>query len=120
MNGKVPVKLPFLSDLSTKYDLIHLQEHFLTEASVNLLKFSPDHHYIIQPARKYSTHGRPLGRLAIISNSGPLFPACLQQSEDLNFIRCWDFIVANVYFPTNYTTIILEQKFAIACKRLGD
>ena len=119
MNGKVLEKLPFLRDLSTKYDLICLQEHFLTEASVNLLKFSPDRHYIIQPARKFGNHRRTSGGLAIISKSGPLPPACLQQSEHFQLIKCGDFIVANVYLPTNYNNIVSEQKFPIACKTLG-
>jgi exonuclease III len=118
MNGKVLDKLPFLSDLSMKYNLICLQEHFVMEASVNLLKFSPDYHYIIQPARKSSNHRRPSGGLPIISNSGPLSLACLQQSEHFQLIKCEDSIVANVYLPTNHNNIVLEQKFAIASKRL--
>jgi exonuclease III len=29
-------------------------------------------------------------------------------------------MAANVYLPTNYNNIVSEQKYAIACKRLGN
>lgn len=119
MNGKVLDRIPLLTDLSKEYNCICIQEHFLTDDSVNLLKFSSDMHYLVQPARRSGTRGRPSGGLAIItrSNSGP--PVCVEQNEWFQAAKMHGVFFVNVYLPTNYNDIASEKKFAKACQKLG-
>ncbi|XP_065583954.1 uncharacterized protein LOC136042989 [Artemia franciscana] len=76
-------------------------------------------HYLVQPARRSGTRGRPSGGLAIItrSNSGP--PVCVEQNEWFQAAKMHGVFFVNVYLPTNYNDIASEKKFAKACQKLG-
>ena len=77
------------------------QEHFLTNDSLDLLKFLDNHTFYFVSA-KSCQHGRPSGGLAIVGSSA-FDSESLHAAENLMAIKVGNIVIVNVYFPTNYS-----------------
>jgi hypothetical protein len=64
INGSFTNKLSVLQSLSSSYNVIFLQEHFVTKHGINILTLDGMTSYSV-PARKLNNRGRPSGGLVI-------------------------------------------------------
>ena len=111
INDKVDDKIPILIQLLKKYDVMCLQEHFLSTDKKELLKISPNFFVFLSSAIYTAAHGRPLGGLAIMTTL-----TCNQ--IEILAISCLDILIINIYLATNYRNENSDSKFLSACKKV--
>ena len=115
INGKVSDKIPILTQLLKEYDIICLQEHFLSADKRELIKISSDCTVFFSPAKITAAYGRPSGGLAILTR----LPCKLIEAGDhILEVSHLNTSIMNVYLPTNYRNEKSEAKFMGACKKL--
>ena len=117
INGSFVSRLPVLNGFRANYNVIFIQEHFLTKYSVNLLKLQESLSYYV-PAQQRKNRGRPSGGpgtfVCVPLRSSPLAP-----SDHFLAVRVEGCVFINVYLPTDYCCDESERRFIISCEKLG-
>ena len=82
-----------LIDEHLDYDIVFLQEHFLTKANTDTLKRSPTLHTLVREAKK--TCGRPSGVIATLVRLAKK-PELISFDHNLRAIKCGNIVLINV------------------------
>ena len=119
--GHNAAKLDYIKNLCLAYNIVCVQEHWLTTDNFGLFQSVPNKSVHIHEAKRFSARGRPSGGLAIV----------VDESIDCRKLESCDFYIAvefpgpsavtliNVYLPTNMNTDHSEKRYAEACCRIG-
>ena len=115
INGKVSDKIRILTQLLKEYDIICLQEHFLSADKRELIKISSDCIVFFSPAKITAACGRPSGGLAILTR---LPCKLIEVYPHILVVSYLNTSIMNVYLPTNYCKETTDAKFMGTCKKL--
>ena len=116
INGKVLPKHHLLSELCLRFDVVGLQEHFLSSDSRQLLEFTSSHNLFFHHAK--STRGRPSGGLALMIRK-ELLGNLVAKSDSFLAVKVSNVVIFVVYFPTNYRNDMSERKFSLTCTSIA-
>ena len=118
INGNFSERSLVVDQFVNKYNVICLQEHFITEAGINLLNLWPSYSVFSVPAKRSSPRGRPSGGIAtLVSNR--LACEVYENSDNFLAIRLDNLLVINVYLPTDYRDDKSDSAFAISAAKLA-
>ena len=118
INGGLLVKIPVIKGLLSNCDVLCLQEHFLTSHSLGLLKIDNNFTSYSVPAKRSASSGRPSGGIAMLvrtSCRSSIFDSC----DFFLAVRVKEYVIVNVYLPTDYRNDRSEFLFTSACEKLG-
>ena len=101
MNGGVSHRIPVIEELCRRSNIRCIQEHLLTNYSINQLNFSDNHTFYFVPA-KSRHYGRLSGGLAIVFSS-VVDSGSLHTADNFMAKRVGNLVIVNVYLPTNYS-----------------
>lgn len=113
MNGGILAKLPLVEQLVQEYDVVCLQEHFLTTEGLQLLEVNDSSSVFSVPAKR-SGRGRPSGGISILVRRS-LNPSLYKQSDFFLGVRIADTALFCVYMPTDYRDDESDARFNVAC-----
>ena len=116
MNGGVLAKLPLVEQLVQEYDVVCLQEHFLTTEGLQLLEVNDSSSVFSVPA-KCSGRGRPSGGISILVRRS-LNPSLYKQPDFFVGVRIADTALFCVYMPTDYRDDESDARFNVACGQI--
>ena len=116
MNGGVLAKLPLVEQLVQEYDVVCLQEHFLTTEGLQLLEVNDSSSVFSVPAKR-SGRGRPSGGISILVRRS-LNPSLYKQSDFFVGVRIADTALFCVYMPTDYRDDESDARFNVACGQI--
>lgn len=111
-------KMVAIESLMKEYTIICLQEHMLDSDHINILKVSSSFNVHSVAATRSSDVGRPRGGIATFIRTD-IKSEVVFQTECILAVQVGDFVIINVYLPTNYRNVISERKYAMACAKLG-
>lgn len=119
MNGNFAERHPIVCEMLKSNQIVCIQEHFALPISVGQLDIFRANNMYVVPAVRKKDQGRPSGGLVTyISND--VESKLFFSTQNILAVQVCNFVVVNVYMPTDYRDDASHSEFAQSLRKLAE